>query len=130
VAAIPILHAFGALSFAVLVLLAFGIGLFVAPHLASQRALLPELLGMRHTTVMRSNAALQACGRCSATQRSSGWPTASRSTSSGCGGRPGACLWVALDVPPAVAAAALLASGPANPVVTAPFTTLATVGVR
>ena len=39
-------------------------------------------------------------------------------------------LWVlAFDVPPAGAAAALLASGLANPVVTAPFTTLATVGV-
>jgi hypothetical protein len=39
-------------------------------------------------------------------------------------------LWLlALELPPAVAAAALLASGLANPLVTAPFITLATVGV-
>lgn len=63
VAAIPILHAAGALSFALLVALAFGLGTFVAPHLASQRALLPELLGSGHGPVMRANAALQAANR-------------------------------------------------------------------
>jgi MFS family permease len=63
VAAIPILHAADALSFGVLVALAFGIGLFVAPHLASQRALLPELLGAGRHAVMRANAALQAAAR-------------------------------------------------------------------
>ena len=247
VAAIPILHALDALSFAVLILLAFGIGLFVAPHLASQRALLPELLGMQHATVMRANAALQVAARlpivlgpalagvliaalgagqvllvdagtflASAALLAAFLPASAAAPPAGTphgmwagvrylsrdpvlrpavvaatgielaaqalflalpilafveyGGRPGIAgllvsawgvgallggaavfrlahrepldlirvaaiaqalpLWVlALDVPPAVAAAALLASGLANPVVTAPFTTLATVGV-
>ena len=247
VAAIPILHAADVLSFGVLVALAFGIGLFVAPHLASQRALLPELLGAGQHAVMRANAALQAAARLpivlgpalagvliaafgasevllgdSATfllsavlvaafvPRSAGAPR--RTSGSGMwagvgylsrhpvlrpaviaatgielaaqalflalpilafveyGGRPGIAgllvsawgvgallggaavfrladreplvlirraavvqalpLWLlAFELPPAVAAAALLASGLANPLVTAPFITLATVGV-
>ncbi len=247
VAAVPVLHAAGALSFGVLVALAFAIGLFVAPHLASQRALLPELLGIHPGTVMRANAALQAAGRLPvvlgpalagvliATVGASevlladaatfllsaallvAFLPASRSVPRGQAPsgmwagvrylsrhpvlrpavvaatgielaaqalflalpilafveydrRPGIAgllvaawgvgallgsaavfrlsdreplalirraavaqalpLWVlALDVPPAVAAGALLASGLANPLVTAPFTTLATVGV-
>jgi len=63
VAAIPLLHAAGALSLGVLVALALAIGLFAGPHLASQRALLPELLGLHQGAVMRANAALQAAGR-------------------------------------------------------------------
>jgi MFS family permease len=63
VAAVPILHALGALTFGMLVALAFAIGVFVAPHLASQRALLPELLGAHEGAVMRANAVLQAANR-------------------------------------------------------------------
>ena len=247
VAAIPVLHALDALRFGVLVALAFAIGAFVAPHLASQRTLLPELLGLRHAAVLRANAALQLAARLpivlgpalagvliaafgarevllvdavtfllSAALLARFLPASAGAPRAGdghgmwagvrylsrdpvlrpavvaatgielaaqalflalpilafveYGRRPGIAgllvaawgvgallgsaavfrladrdplglirraavaqalpLWIlALDVPPGVAAAALLASGLANPVVTAPFTTLATVGV-
>jgi MFS family permease len=63
VAAVPVLHGLGLLSLGLLVALAFAIGVFVAPHLASQRALLPELLGAHDGAVLRANAVLQAANR-------------------------------------------------------------------
>lgn len=57
--ALPLLHAAGALSFGLLLVLVFAIGCFVAPYLASQRVILPELVGEDETTVAQANAVIE-----------------------------------------------------------------------
>jgi MFS family permease len=63
VAAIPVLHWLGALDFGVLLAIAFLVGAFFPPHLASQRAILPHLLGEASGDVTRGNAVLGAANR-------------------------------------------------------------------
>jgi MFS family permease len=63
VAAVPVLHWLGALDFGVLLALAFLAGVFFPAHFASQRTILPGLLGEEADTVMRGNAVLQAANR-------------------------------------------------------------------
>jgi MFS family permease len=64
-AAIPVLHWLGALDFGVLLALAFLLGAFFPAHLASQRVILPELLGDAAGDVTRANAVLGAANRLS-----------------------------------------------------------------
>jgi predicted MFS family arabinose efflux permease len=62
-AAIPILHFAGALSFPLLMALAFAAGLPWAAHYGSQAAVLPELLGEDTAAIGRARAVLQTAGR-------------------------------------------------------------------
>jgi hypothetical protein len=63
VSAIPVLHWLGALDFGVLLAIAFLLGAFFPAHLASQRAILPHLLGEASGDVTRGNAVLGAANR-------------------------------------------------------------------
>lgn len=63
VAAVPLLHWLGALDLGVLLALAFLAGAFFPAHLASQRNMLPELLGEVAGDVTRGNAVLGAANR-------------------------------------------------------------------
>jgi MFS family permease len=63
VAAVPLLHWLGALDFGVLLAIAFLLGAFFPAHLASQRAILPHLLGEASGDVTRGNAVLGAANR-------------------------------------------------------------------
>lgn len=63
VAAIPVLHWLGALDLGVLLALAFLVGAFFPAHLASQRTILPALLGEGAGDVTRANAVLGAANR-------------------------------------------------------------------
>ncbi len=63
VAAVPLLYWLGALPFALLLVLAFLIGAFFPAHFASQRTILPDLLGDAAGDVMRGNVFLQAANR-------------------------------------------------------------------
>jgi len=63
VGAIPLLHRLGLLSFPVLVLLVFALGCFFAPYLASQRTILPELLGEDERLLGQANALLGGAER-------------------------------------------------------------------
>jgi MFS family permease len=56
---IPLLHAAGVLSFPVLLAIVFAIGCFLAPFFASQRVILPELVGEDETTVAQANAVIE-----------------------------------------------------------------------
>jgi len=60
---IPILHAAGVLSFPVLLVLVAMIGVFLAPYYASQRLILPELVGDDERTVAQANAVLEGAQR-------------------------------------------------------------------
>jgi predicted MFS family arabinose efflux permease len=62
-AAIPLLHFAGALSFPLLVTLAFAAGLPWAAHYGSQSAVLPELLGEETPAIGRAHALIQTAGR-------------------------------------------------------------------
>ncbi len=57
--AIPLLHSAGMLSFPLLLALVFAIGCFLAPFFASQRVILPELVGEDETTVAQANAVIE-----------------------------------------------------------------------
>jgi MFS family permease len=57
--AIPLLHSAGMLSFPVLLAIVFAIGCFLAPFFASQRVILPELVGEDETTVAQANAVIE-----------------------------------------------------------------------
>ena len=57
--AIPLLHSAGMLSFPLLLVLVFLIGCFLAPFFASQRVILPELVGEDETTVAQANAVIE-----------------------------------------------------------------------
>ena len=60
VAAIPVLHWTGALSLPVLIVLVGMVGMFYAPYVACQKALIPELVGEDERTVAQANALLVA----------------------------------------------------------------------
>jgi len=57
--AIPLLHSAGMLSFPLLLAIVFAIGCFLAPFFASQRVILPELVGEDETTVAQANAVIE-----------------------------------------------------------------------
>jgi MFS family permease len=56
---IPLLHSAGMLSFPLLLVIVFAIGCFLAPFFASQRVILPELVGEDETTVAQANAVIE-----------------------------------------------------------------------
>ncbi len=57
--AIPLLHSAGMLTFPLLLAIVFAIGCFLAPFFASQRVILPELVGEDETTVAQANAVIE-----------------------------------------------------------------------
>ena len=60
---IPVLHWTGGLSFPVLLVVAFGLGVFTAPYFAAQKVIVPELLGEGEQKVTEANALFQAATR-------------------------------------------------------------------
>ena len=58
-AALPILHAAGLLSFPLLLGLVFLLGCFMAPYFAAQRVILPELVGEDETTIAQANSVIE-----------------------------------------------------------------------
>ena len=62
-AAIPLLHSAGALSFGVLVALAFVTGIPAGAHFGAQSAIVAELLGEQGAGVARANALFQTASR-------------------------------------------------------------------
>jgi len=62
-ASVPILHALGWLTFPLLLALVALIGVFLAPYYASQRLILPELVGEDERTVAQANAILEGAQR-------------------------------------------------------------------
>lgn len=62
-AAIPVLHLAGALSFPVLIALVFAVGMFATPSYASKTVLLPDLVGEDEARLSRANALLQTSNR-------------------------------------------------------------------
>jgi MFS family permease len=60
---IPVLHWADALSFGLLVAVAFAVGSLGAPYYAANRMILPELLGEDETVVSQANALFQAATR-------------------------------------------------------------------
>ena len=56
---IPLLHSAGLLTFPLLLTIVFLIGCFLAPFFASQRVILPELVGEDETTVAQANAVIE-----------------------------------------------------------------------
>jgi MFS family permease len=60
---IPVLHSAGVLSFGVLLALVALLGVFIAPYFASQRLVLPELLGDDEREVSQANAVLEGAQR-------------------------------------------------------------------
>ena len=56
IASIPLLHALGWLSFPLLLVLVALVGVFLAPYFASQRLILPELVGDDERDVAQANA--------------------------------------------------------------------------
>ena len=56
---IPLLHSAGVLTFPLLLAIVFLIGCFLAPFFASQRVILPELVGEDETTVAQANAVIE-----------------------------------------------------------------------
>jgi MFS family permease len=62
-AAIPVLHAAGALPFSVLLALVAASGVFLAPYFSVQRAVVPELVGEEQADVAQAAAMFQAANR-------------------------------------------------------------------
>jgi len=62
-ASVPIFHALGWLSFPLLLVLVALIGVFLAPYYASQRLILPKLVGDDERTVAQANAILEGAQR-------------------------------------------------------------------
>jgi MFS family permease len=60
---IPVLHWAGALSFGVLLAVAFAIGALTGPYFSAQRIILPELLGEDEHVVSQANALFQGATR-------------------------------------------------------------------
>jgi MFS family permease len=56
---LPVLHAAGALSFPVLLVLVAAFGVFGAPYFASQRVILPELIGNDQQLISQANSLLE-----------------------------------------------------------------------
>jgi MFS family permease len=63
---IPALHALGWLTFPLLLALVALIGVFIAPYFASQRLILPELVGDDEHVVAQANAVLEGAQRTTA----------------------------------------------------------------
>ena len=63
VALVPLLHALHALSFGVLLALVFVAGVFTAPYFASQRVVLPEVVGEDEQTVTQANSLIEGAQR-------------------------------------------------------------------
>ena len=64
-AALPILHAAGDLSFGVLLAFVAAFGCFAAPYFASQRVILPELLGSDQRVISQANSVLEGASQTS-----------------------------------------------------------------
>lgn len=62
-ASVPLLHGTGHLGFPLLLVIVFGIGLFLAPSFSAQRLILPELVGDDERTVAQGNALLEGAMR-------------------------------------------------------------------
>ena len=62
-AAIPLLHMAGVLSFPLLLVLVFGVGVFATPSFASKTSLLPDLVGEDESRLGEANALLQTANR-------------------------------------------------------------------
>src|SRR4051812_26280237 len=58
-ASLPVLHAAGLLSFPLLLVLVAAFGCFWAPYFASQRSILPELLGDDERTIAQANSVVE-----------------------------------------------------------------------
>jgi len=58
-ASIPMLHAAGALSFGLLLVLVFALGCFMAPYFAAQRVILPQLVGENETLMSQANSLIE-----------------------------------------------------------------------
>jgi MFS family permease len=56
---LPVLHAAGALSFPELLVLVAAFGVFGAPYFASQRVILPELIGNDQQLISQANSLLE-----------------------------------------------------------------------
>ena len=65
-AALPILHSAGMLSFPLLLVLVAAFGCFNAPYFASQRVILPELLGNDEQTIAQASSVLEGAGQAAA----------------------------------------------------------------
>ena len=61
--AIPLLYAAGALSFGLLLVLVFALGVFIAPYFSAQRLVLPELVGEDPSTLTQANAVVELGSR-------------------------------------------------------------------
>jgi len=64
-AALPVLHSAGMLSFPLLLVLVAAFGCFNAPYFASQRVILPELLGSDEQTIAQANSVLEGASQTS-----------------------------------------------------------------
>ncbi len=62
-AAIPLLHMADKLSFPLLLVLVFGVGVFATPSFASKTSLLPDLVGEDESRLGEANALLQTANR-------------------------------------------------------------------
>jgi MFS family permease len=62
-AAIPLLHAADKLSFGLLLVLVFALGVFIAPYFSAQRLVLPELVGEDPGTLTQANAVVETGSR-------------------------------------------------------------------
>ena len=60
---IPILYSAGLLSFGLLLVLVFMLGVFIAPYFSAQRLVLPELVGEDQTVLTQANAVVEAGSR-------------------------------------------------------------------
>ena len=60
---IPILYSAGLLSFGLLLVLVFMLGVFIAPYFSAQRLVLPELVGDDQTVLTQANAVVEAGSR-------------------------------------------------------------------
>jgi MFS family permease len=63
IASIPMLHALGWLTFGLLLVIVALVGVFIAPYFASQRLVLPELVGDDEHVVAQANAVLEGAQR-------------------------------------------------------------------
>jgi MFS family permease len=63
IASIPLLHELGWLSFPLLLVIVACFGVFLAPYFASQRLILPELVGDNENVVAQANAVVEGANR-------------------------------------------------------------------
>lgn len=66
IASIPLLYAAGWLSFPLLLVIVALVGVFIAPYFASQRLVLPELVGEDEKVVSQANAIVEGAQRATA----------------------------------------------------------------